>query len=275
MNSRDVTGNFLAGSDPKDLKWYVQAELVHCRWAMLGAAGIFIPDALTKAGILNTPPWYTAGDATYFADQGTLFIIELILMGWAEGRRWADIIKPGSVNVDPIFTNNKLTGTDVGYPGGLWFDPLGWSKGSPEKQKDLRTREIKNGRLAMVAVLGAFVQASLTHTGPINNLLTHLADPSHNTILGLSTVSCCSQLQVYQSRHLVSWLACGFVDFLVVPCFVAASWSWAWLSLHLAFYTEMRRVLCYLIRCWERSCGIICYLRDSHHIVWHGWDAAC
>lgn len=128
------------GSDPESLRWNVQAELVHCRWAMLGAAGIFIPEFLTKIGILNTPSWYTAGEQQYFTDTTTLFIIELILIGWAEGRRWADIIKPGCVNTDPIFPNNKLTGTDVGYPGGLWFDPLGWGTGSPEKIKELRTR---------------------------------------------------------------------------------------------------------------------------------------
>jgi light-harvesting complex I chlorophyll a/b binding protein 2 len=40
---------------------------------MLGAAGIFIPEALTKAGILNTPSWFTAGEATYFTDSTTLF----------------------------------------------------------------------------------------------------------------------------------------------------------------------------------------------------------
>jgi light-harvesting complex I chlorophyll a/b binding protein 2 len=97
------------------LRWNVQAELVHCRWAMLGAAGIFIPELLTKIGILNTPSWYTAGEQEYFTDTTTLFVVELILIGWAEGRRWADIIKPGSVNTDPIFPNNKLTGTDVGY----------------------------------------------------------------------------------------------------------------------------------------------------------------
>ncbi|KAK3040859.1 hypothetical protein RJ639_029203 [Escallonia herrerae] len=109
------------GSDPETLKWNVQAELVHCRWAMLGAAGIFIPEFLTKIGILNTPSWYTAGEQEYFTDKTTLFIVELIFIGWAEGRRWADIIKPGCVNTDPIFSNNKLTGTDVGYPGGLWL----------------------------------------------------------------------------------------------------------------------------------------------------------
>ncbi|KAG0597965.1 hypothetical protein M758_12G033800, partial [Ceratodon purpureus] len=170
-------------AEPDRLAWMVQAELVHCRWAMLGAAGIFIPELLTKIGILNTPSWYKAGDATYFADQGTLFIVELLLMGWAESRRWADIARPGSVNTDPIFPNNKLTGTDVGYPGGLWFDPLGYGKGSADKLKELRTKEVKNGRLAMMAVLGAFVQANVTHVGPIDNLFAHIADPYHTTIL--------------------------------------------------------------------------------------------
>lgn len=180
---------FTAGSDPETLKWFVQAELVHCRWAMLGAAGIFIPEALTKMGILNTPSWTVAGDADYFTDKTTLFVIELILFAWAEGRRWADIVNPGCVNVDPVFPNNKLTGTDVGYPGGLWFDPLGWGQTSDAaKRKDLRTREIKNGRLAMLAVLGAIVQANYTHTGPIDNLVAHLVDPGHNTIFALSNL---------------------------------------------------------------------------------------
>ncbi|OIT40357.1 PREDICTED: chlorophyll a-b binding protein, chloroplastic [Nicotiana attenuata] len=169
-------------SDPESLKWNQQAELVHCRWAMLGAAGIFIPEFLTKIGILNTPSWYTAGEQEYFTDTTTLFVIELVLIGWAEGRRWADIIKPGCVNTDPIFPNNKLTGTDVGYPGGLWFDPLGWGSGSPEKIKELRTKEIKNGRLAMLAVMGAWFQHIYTGTGPIDNLFAHLADPGHATI---------------------------------------------------------------------------------------------
>jgi len=174
-------------SDPFLLKWFVQAELVNGRWAMLGAAGIFIPEFLTKQGILNTPSWTVAGEQEYFADSPTLLAIELILFAWVEGRRWADILNPGSVNVDPVFPNNKLTGTDVGYPGGLWFDPLGWGKSdNPEKLKELRTKEIKNGRLAMLAFLGAVVQANYTHTGPIENLYAHLADPGHNNIFALT-----------------------------------------------------------------------------------------
>ncbi|XP_022726822.1 chlorophyll a-b binding protein, chloroplastic [Durio zibethinus] len=175
------------GSDPETLRWNVQSEIVHCRWAMLGAAGIFIPEFLTKIGILNTPSWYSAGTEEYFTDTTTLFIVELIFIGWAEGRRWADILKPGCVNTDPIFPNNKLTGTDVGYPGGLWFDPLGWGTGSPEKIKELRTKEIKNGRLAMLAVMGAWFQHIYTGTGPIDNLFAHLADPGHANIFAAFT----------------------------------------------------------------------------------------
>ncbi|ESW11038.1 hypothetical protein PHAVU_009G260200 [Phaseolus vulgaris] len=174
------------GSDPESLRWNVQAEIVHCRWAMLGAAGIFIPEFLTKIGVLNTPSWYSAGEQEYFTDTTTLFIVELFFIGWAEGRRWADIIKPGCVNTDPIFPNNKLTGTDVGYPGGLWFDPLGWGSGSPQKIKELRTKEIKNGRLAMLAVMGAWFQHIYTGTGPIDNLFAHLSDPGHATIFAVS-----------------------------------------------------------------------------------------
>lgn len=32
------------GQDPQDLRWYVQAELVHSRFAMAGVAGILFTD---------------------------------------------------------------------------------------------------------------------------------------------------------------------------------------------------------------------------------------
>jgi hypothetical protein len=32
------------GADKEWLAWFQQAELMHCRWAMIGAAGILLPD---------------------------------------------------------------------------------------------------------------------------------------------------------------------------------------------------------------------------------------
>eukprot|EP00271_Cylindrocystis_brebissonii_P004791 TRINITY_DN1667_c0_g1_i1.p1 TRINITY_DN1667_c0_g1~~TRINITY_DN1667_c0_g1_i1.p1 ORF type:complete len:255 (+),score=44.81 TRINITY_DN1667_c0_g1_i1:218-982(+) len=170
------------GSDPELLKWFVQAELQNARWAMLAAAGIMIPEFLTSIGILNTPFWFTAGNETYFADGPTLFAVELIFMGWAEGRRWADILNPGCVNTDPIFKNNKLTGTDVGYPGGLWFDPFGYGQGDAAKVRKARAKELANGRLAMLAFVGFWFQAVYTGARPFENLFAHLSDPGHVTI---------------------------------------------------------------------------------------------
>ncbi|KAK3034516.1 hypothetical protein RJ639_032505 [Escallonia herrerae] len=170
------------GSDPELLQWFAQAELMHSRWAMLAVAGILIPEWLESLGFIENFSWYDAGSRQYFADPTTLFVVQLALMGWVEGRRWADIINPGSVDIEPTLPNKKKPKADVGYPGGLFFDPFMWGRGSPEPVMVLRTKEIKNGRLAMLAFLGFCFQAVYTGQGPIENLMAHLADPGHCNI---------------------------------------------------------------------------------------------
>ena len=104
---------------------------------------------------------------------GGLLAWEFLLMHWVELRRWQDIRKPGSVNTDPIFKNNSVPNPETGYPGGI-FDPLGFSKGN---LKQMQTKEIKNGRLAMIAFAAFTLQAQATGKGPLENLSDHLANP--------------------------------------------------------------------------------------------------
>ena len=162
----------------------VQAELMHCRWAMLGLAGMVGPELLTKIGMADLPNWIDAGKWDgYWLGAGPLFFVQMAMMNWAEVRRWQDMKAPGTMNEDPLTGANKGdTNTDVGYPKGL-FDPMGYAK-DPKKAEELKRKEIANGRLAMVAIVGCFAQAISTGTGPVDNLFTHLADPGHNNIFG-------------------------------------------------------------------------------------------
>ena len=46
--------------------------------------------------------------------------------------------------------------------GGPFFDPLGFSRGDKQTFKEYQEKEVKNGRLAMLAFLGFFAQYAAT-----------------------------------------------------------------------------------------------------------------
>ena len=118
---------------------------------MLGVAGVLaqsvlVPDVFWYDAALHLP----AGLGP--VNLGSTLAIQFLLMHWVEVKRWVDIKNPGGASEDPIFKGNKLPPGEVGYPGGI-FDPLGYSKDA-SKLAELKTKELKNGRLAMVAFLG-------------------------------------------------------------------------------------------------------------------------
>ncbi|KAG2497885.1 hypothetical protein HYH03_004151 [Edaphochlamys debaryana] len=166
------------GADPKALEWYKAAELVHCRWAMLGAAGVLVQEIVKpdvyfyEAGLPQNLPEPFKG-----INMGGLLAFEFCMMHFVEVNRYMDIKNHGSVNEDPVFKGNKFSNPEPGYPG---FDPLGFAKGDFSEWK---VKEIKNGRLAMIAFMSFVVQAQATGKGPIANLVDHLSNPFGNNIL--------------------------------------------------------------------------------------------
>nr|CAD1831399.1 unnamed protein product [Ananas comosus var. bracteatus] len=60
---------------------------------------------------------------------------------------------------------------DPAYPGGPFFNPLGLGK-DEKSMREMKVKEVKNGRLAMMAIVGYFVQAWVTGVVPFRTCWT-------------------------------------------------------------------------------------------------------
>ncbi|CAL5223250.1 g5732 [Coccomyxa viridis] len=191
------------GKDTAQVEKYREYELIHARWAMLAAAGIIIPEGLQANGAdIRGGTWFetgaemlNGGTLNYFAvpwgiinNPLPLFlvtVIEVVLLGAAEKYRRDGEGPPGYSPGVGKFDSDIFQGLDNLYPGGP-FDPLGLAD-DPEVFAELKVKEIKNGRLALVSVLGFAVQGLVTGEGPYANWAKHVSDPfGYNllTILG-------------------------------------------------------------------------------------------
>ena len=195
INSEEAKPKYLTGDLPGDyafdplglsnseekLKRNVELELLHGRWAMLAVVGVCLPEALSKFEILTLeePIWFKIGkrvldgiDVNYLGIEGFhiagasgiigIAFCQLVLMGGPEYARYV-----GIESLEPVGV--YLPG-DINYPGGAPFDPFNMS-GDAENDVKYRVAEVKHGRLAMLAMLGCFVQAYVTKVGPVQNLI--------------------------------------------------------------------------------------------------------
>jgi hypothetical protein len=146
---------------PADLMNYREAEVKHARLAMLAAAGWPISEVFDKkiAVALNMAPLLDATDRAPSVLNGGLGSVSPIY--------WIGILGVGAA-VEFLGISKSKSG-DAGYfPGNLGFDPLGIYPETKEGQMRMQLAEIKNGRLAMIAIFAFAIQEFVSKQGVVD-----------------------------------------------------------------------------------------------------------
>jgi len=166
------------GSDEEQVEKFRKFELIHARWAMVATIGCLLPEASNAFGDGNQitgAVWWQTGaamlDGGLLKYYGVTVPLPLILIAAVEVALMGAVETYRSKNSGPAGED-----LDELYPGGQYFDPLGLAD-DPDAFAELRVKEIKNGRLALVAMLGFAVQAGVTGEGCFANWAGHVADP--------------------------------------------------------------------------------------------------
>jgi len=158
---------FAAKADEATLKRYREAELTHGRVAMLATVGFLVGEKVEGSSFLFDAS--ISGPAiSHLAQVPVVFWAALVTaIGAAELKR-ADLgwVEPKNV---PVSQPGKLR--DSYTPGDLGFDPLGLKPSDPEEFFNMQTKELQNGRLAMLAAAGFMAQELTDGKGIIEHLL--------------------------------------------------------------------------------------------------------
>jgi hypothetical protein len=142
--------NFAADASESELKRYREAELTHGRVAMLASVGFLVGesgatplfggrvDGIAINQFWKVPEGFWPVILLFIAVPETF----RALRGWME----------------PTVPENYFT-LRAGYtPGDIDFDPLGLCPEDAMEFKEMQTKELQHGRLAMLAAAGMIVQ---------------------------------------------------------------------------------------------------------------------
>lgn len=141
------------GKDEATLKQWREAELKHGRVCMLAAVGLLTQELLVNpVGIDGPAIRHLDLLDEKFPEFGELFILLCAFIeAWSVVNKW----EPRSETKD-LGRFARLR--EDSEPGDLNWDPLGWYPSDPVEQQIIKTKELQNGRLAMLGVAGIVAQ---------------------------------------------------------------------------------------------------------------------
>ena len=146
----------LAPKDKRSFKKFKEAELKHGRVAMLAVVGILVGEKFPF--LLGND---ITGPAIYHFQQASDVLNAWIpnVVGFILAVEGFNIVKGWESPNETKANSDALASLKSDYVNGdLKFDPLGLTPKTKDGFKALRTKELNNGRLAMISAFGLVVQ---------------------------------------------------------------------------------------------------------------------
>lgn len=143
-----------AGADKQSLIYMREAEIKHCRLAMLAVVGWPLAELWDKpiADAAGLPSLLTKTGESPSLLNGGLDKIDVVY--------WIAVVALAGI-VELENAEAKETKPKEYLPGDCNFDPLNFFPKDKEGQKQMMTKEIKHGRIAMMAILGFAIQEAV------------------------------------------------------------------------------------------------------------------
>ncbi|EOD40541.1 light harvesting protein [Emiliania huxleyi CCMP1516] len=142
--------NFCAERDEETIRFLREVEIKHARVAMLAALGFPVAEQFHPLFASDDAPSYVAFQQTPLQ---TFWPVVVGVIAVAEVFSVFTFENPGT----------KLWGIRKDHvPGDLGFDPLGLKPSNAAALAEMQTKELNNGRLAMIAIAGMVGQELAT-----------------------------------------------------------------------------------------------------------------
>jgi hypothetical protein len=136
------------------LLFYREVELKHGRVAMLASLGILVGEQFHPlfGGNIDVP--------SYIAFQETP--LQTFWPAVVTAIAIPEVFSVFTFSNPNTFTGREWTIRSDHVSGDLGFDPLGLKPSDPKEFKEMQTKEVNNGRLAMIAAAGMIAQEVAT-----------------------------------------------------------------------------------------------------------------